>query len=532
MSSVSGGSYVSAWMLAHLGSNQAASCADLFDKKDLEGCGYDEYGYMVRTEKLEDVLNNDKDFVRHLRAHRSFIKEEGWWDGLSLAGAYLARLPFYYLFDLGLHIKDFHDIGNEVHITNLYKDRIEQTFQRGKKETTLADVNKDANEEDLKKSQYRSPPYLIVNGNLVNRGESQGSGKSGRLHRDNFNFEFTRHYTGSDGLGYVETPGFGLPVKRVERDDEGRPTKVVVQAPSAHPSFRFSYAVEASGAAVDIDSVVNEFIHEVTIRNALQILLLPFNMNFEYQTWNFARGAGEEFPEALFDYLRMMTYQRIPNFVRTDARWIEITDGSFFDNLGVLSLLRRGVRHVAVGDSTWDPKWKYNYLKFLKKETEEFQIKWCTPLPDPGDIVWQKDFWVQRPDGLFAVIHYIKPYACNPDLTGMPCDEDLHVPMTVPGEPNRKPTPSLNPGPKLNGVPAHLAKIQGKVNKDHNLMVTKVAKFAVSEDADDFPQTSTAIQAFGWEQFEAYRLLGYLMGKTYLANINFDQEPVFPGTCV
>ena len=42
----------------------------------------------------------------------------------------------------------------------------------------------------------------------------------------------------------------------------------------------------------------------------------------------------------------------------TKTRWIEITDGSFHDNLGLQSLLRRQVSRVIVGDAALDNTWQ------------------------------------------------------------------------------------------------------------------------------------------------------------------------------
>jgi hypothetical protein len=64
------------------------------------------------------------------------------------------------------------------------------------------------------------PPYLIININLVNRGRLRAfEGETDRLYLDNYNFEFTRDYTGSDSLGYIQSAGFGLPVVGAQTED-------------------------------------------------------------------------------------------------------------------------------------------------------------------------------------------------------------------------------------------------------------------------------------------------------------------------
>lgn len=60
----------------------------------------------------------------------------------------------------------------------------------------------------------------------------------------------------------------------------------------------------------------------------------------------------------------MTTVQRL--WPDTKSRWIEITDGAFFDNLGAYSLLRRQVSHIVVGDATLDKTWQYDYVYKLQ----------------------------------------------------------------------------------------------------------------------------------------------------------------------
>src|SRR5512146_702920 len=63
-----------------------------------------------------------------------------------------------------------------------------------------------------------------------------------------------------------------------------------------------------------------------------------------------------------------VTIQRI--WPDTKSRWIEITDGSFYDNLAAQTLLRRQVAHLIVGDATLDTTWQYDYLYNLQKRAK------------------------------------------------------------------------------------------------------------------------------------------------------------------
>ena len=99
LSTVSGGSYIAGWMLAHLGTPQD-----------------DAYGNLVQTHDPGELLDPHGDFVTHLRHRSGFIKEGGFWEGPKLFWSYLWRLIPYYVWDLALHIKTPPDIGNELHL--------------------------------------------------------------------------------------------------------------------------------------------------------------------------------------------------------------------------------------------------------------------------------------------------------------------------------------------------------------------------------------------------------------------------------
>lgn len=100
----------------------------------------------------------------------------------------------------------------------------------------------------------------------------------------------------------------------------------------------------------------------------------------------------------------------------TKSRWIEITDGSFYDNLGLQSLLRRQVSRVIVGDATLDNTWQFDYLQNLQESIKgNFAegAEWCGEILEKSEIVWYRRFWVKRPDGTPMVTHDLKPYAYN-----------------------------------------------------------------------------------------------------------------------
>jgi len=530
LSTVSGGSYIAGWMLAHLG-------------RELE----DDYGNLVQTPDQAKLLDAHGDFVTHLRHHAGFIKEGGFWEGPKLIWGYLWRLIPYYVWDLGLHIKTPPEIGNELHLFTPYRDRIEMTYLRGKQETPLVRLNR----KDV------DAPYLIINGNLVNRGRPRAyPNEVDRPYRDNYNFEFTRDYTGSDGLGYVQSAGFGLPVVEVQTEDEKPawvdPRKVVVEdltegtchktrAERVRPNacVRLSHAMTASGAGLDLDSLVEEWYRDDIARLLMSVVTAPFNLNNEYQTWNYARRYNTTLG-TIWDYFLMVTIQRI--WPDTKSRWIEITDGSFYDNLAVQSLLRRQVVHVIVGDATLDTTWQYDYLHNLQGRIKGFfgpEVKWCGEIPPPNEIVWYRKFWVKRPDGRPSVIHYLKPYAYNPRLFKK--NPSLAAPgkIFIGADPEGGRTVAAQPPASHPLTPTHLDAdsllplITGdRATAQAQLALKKVTKFVISPKGEEFPQTNTLFQWYELEEFEAYRHLGYLMGWAYLSKLEFNEAELIPtGEC-
>ncbi|MET0286481.1 MAG: alkaline phosphatase D family protein [Polyangiales bacterium] len=49
----------------------------------------------------------------------------------------------------------------------------------------------------------------------------------------------------------------------------------------------------------------------------------------------------------------------------THARFVNVSDGGFIDNLGVYELLRRRCQRVVAIDATWDPRYEFEYLRNL-----------------------------------------------------------------------------------------------------------------------------------------------------------------------
>jgi hypothetical protein len=146
--------------------------------------------------------------------------------------------------------------------------------------------------------------YLIINGNLVNRGRPRAfQTETNRPSRDTYNFEFARDDTGSDGLAYIQSADFGLPVVEAQTEDGQpawfNPRKVVVEdltEDTCHKSeaerirpeacVQLSRAMTAFGAGPDLDSLVEEWYRDDIAQVLLRFVTAPFNIN----TTSFKRG--------------------------------------------------------------------------------------------------------------------------------------------------------------------------------------------------------------------------------------------------
>ncbi|MBI3357516.1 MAG: hypothetical protein HY038_12245, partial [Nitrospirae bacterium] len=333
-------------------------------------------------------------------------------------------------------------------------------------------------------------------------------------------------------------PAWFNPRKVVVEDlTEGTCHKVRAERIRADACVRLSQAMTSSGAGLDLDSLLEEWYHDDIARLLLRFATAPLNLNNEFQTWNYARRYNTTLG-TIWDYFLMVTIQRI--WPDTKSRWIEITDGSFYDNLGVQTLLRRQVRHVIVGDATLDTTWQYDYLHHLQKRIKAYfgeGVEWCGEIPQEHEIVWYRRFWVNRPDGTPTVIHYVKPYAYNATLFRK--NPALATPgeIFVSADPESGRSLATHPltSPPVN--PSHLdanwllPKISDQEARTKaQFALKKVTKFVESPKGKEFPQTSTIFQWYELEEFEAYRQLGYLMGWAYLANVNFSEGELKPST--
>ena len=397
-SAVSGGGYLAGWDQAHLGADA--------------GFERDEYAYEVNDRDPSDVLRNHNDHVEHLRTHSGFLNQGGWFEGLTMFKDWAWRWPFHVVLDDVLHYRGRY---NFQHIIDIYRSRIEGTYFRGEPpsdagvrsipEMRLVDVNAPGREG--------SSAYLILNGNLTNQGESRVgvSYPNATDAGERWNFEFTRDFTGSDATGYVRSAAFGLQVDKVIEKD-GVPVRAVVDLDGADSSdFRLSQAVAASGAAFD-SIAAGSLINTPVVTELAQLVGSGvLNLNLGLDAPNFAREYDGKWA-TVYDYFRMTTWQRVPRWTGPDARWLQITDGGHYENLGALALLRRGTRCIVAIDASADLDRRFGDLRLLRRRAEEeLGLKWVTPLPDDGRKPLARFVLENKSHEAQSVILYVKASA-------------------------------------------------------------------------------------------------------------------------
>ena len=466
MSASSGGGYTASWVQAHLGADQHNFYRDADH-------------YEVGASDFDTLTNSRHDHVEHLRTHAGFLNRGGWFEGFKLIGSYVIRLPCSLVLDIALHVKTETRLNNWCHPITIYKKRIESLYFRGdppssqksppKRDTKLHEINTN--------SSY-STPYLVLTGSLANGGKP----RSGEMKPSQpYNFEFTRHYTGSDGLGYVQTPGLDRPVAKVHLTDQV-PTGVTVYT-SADP-FPLSAASAASGAALDPDGWAPAFFRSPWVHATAAFLLAPLNLNLGYEAPNFARGYDGW--SSIIDYFHMVTWQRLSPLVFTDARWIKILDGGHYDNLGILALARRGVSCIVAVDASADPNLKFGDLRQLAQRLESIGLKLKEQVPT-GTQAREASyaFTIVRKEEPSTVVSRVLYLKSNAD------DSADHLQAT--GDVTVQKIQAFRDRPKDYG-------------------------------RGPYPHTTTLLQWYDWERFEAYRLLGYQMAKTYLVDPKADLD--------
>jgi hypothetical protein len=165
------------------------------------------------------------------------------------------------------------------------------------------------------------------------------------------------------------------------------------------------------------------------------------------------------------------------------SRWIELTDGGHFENLGLYEMVLRRVKWIIVVDAGADPKFQF---EDLGNAVRKIQIDLGVPIDFEGkpDMVEAGDLKMVK--GMDLNNRY-----CAVARIGYHCVD------TVPA------------GMPLDHFDGYLVYIKASLTGREPVDVIQYAK-----THKDFPHESTANQFFNEPQFESYRKLGSFILKT------------------
>ena len=340
---------------------------------------------------------------------------------------------------------------NEISLHNYYRDCLSRAYLMHYD----PDQQKISHRDNLKFSKLNpaKSPYHIVNTTL-NLSKTMPTESGAGDFRTGESFYFTKNWCGSAKTEYVKT-------KRYETVD---------------PHIDVGTAMAISGAAANIG---------MAHKNIFFLRLLMGLLNIRLGYWALH-------PTEALKGMSNLILRQFPGSVQAFresfgaysllSRYINLSDGGHFDNIGVYELLRRRCQFIIVGDAEADTSMKFEAISYIMRLARidfgiEIKIDLSDIKPDPVTGSSRSHCAVGRieyPEGDFGYLLYFKA-----SLTG---DE-----------------------------PEHLNEYKVK--------------------HPQYPHQTTADQWFDEQQFEAYRELGYHVGKQALApletTIDLDTEEQF-----
>ena len=329
---------------------------------------------------------------------------------------------------------------NQISMHRYYRNRlVEAFFQKIKSDKKYFGENEqNENYRELEFNQIKvdktGAPYPIINTNIVTIG-SEDSKYANRL---GDSFSFTPKYYGSKSTGWETT-----------KDTE-------------YKIGTLGTAMAVSGAAVDPN--IGE-----TKSWPLRILMGLLNARLGYwmispryakesQNWGWLKKKRRK------SWLRLI-YNEMLGFPNETWRYIRLSDGGHFENLGLYELVRRKCKVIIVSDAGADPDWLFSDLsRAIQRIRVDFdadiEMDLTNVKPDKHTRISWRPYVkgeIQYADGSKGALIFIKT-----TLFGHGLPED----------------------------------VWGYARKN-----------------DKFPDEPTTNQFFTEDQFEAYRILGYHAGK-------------------
>jgi glycerophosphoryl diester phosphodiesterase len=377
---------------------------------------------------------------------------------------------------------------NEFSIHHFYKNRLVRCYlgashvNRKADWFTGFDPNDDQplrefdhakNEEDHK-SKYAGP-YPIINCalNLI-AGQDLAWQE-----RKATSFVFTPKYCGYDvdravlNKSHLSSDGY-VPTKAFYHDDEG-------------PLFGMAMAISGAAANPNMGRASSP---------ALSFLMTVFNVRLGWWIGNPRHRAGASMPGPRFG----LTYTALELFGGTNdnRKYVNLSDGGHFDNLGVYELIRRNCRYIMVCDAGQDPK-------FICEDLGDLVRRCRTDFGVEIDIAVDRirqlsTAGLSQTHCVVGVIHYL--HLPRRDKNDRLIGED-GGPLRFGCRPDHEKGYLIYLKPSMTGdEPQDVLEYQRRI--------------------PEFPHQSTADQWFGESQFESYRKLGVHIAQDTFARYQED----------
>jgi hypothetical protein len=294
---------------------------------------------------------------------------------------------------------------------------------------------------EIYEAQNTTGPYHIINATLNQSKSLPHQRQEEGVFRSGESFIFSKYWCGSERTGYADTARYQ------EKDDH----------------LNLGTAMAISGAAANIGMGRNNL-------PGIRLLLGLLNVRLGYWALNPKRveeagltleGDSPGGVTAIREWLGM--YAR-------ENRFINLSDGGHFDNLGIYEMLRRRCKYIIVADAEADPSMKFQGLAaIIRLAWIDFAIRIEI---DVSDLRPDRTTHFSKKHCAVGTIRYPKLYESGQEEIGylVYCKSSL-----------------------TGTEPQHIHSYRLKNST--------------------FPHQTTADQWYDEEQFEVYRELGYTVGR-------------------
>lgn len=404
--------------------------------------------------------------------------------GLAILAYYVSRLIYVKSDTAFLHYENMEYLGllilfsilyarftdlNMVGPHRVYRNRLMEVFLPDKqaieknqwKKAALADeadLSAMCWQDKNRKDTIRKP-YHILNTNLIlcNSEQVKYRGRAGD------NFILSPLYCGSDATGWLETPGF----KCHQNSELSLATAMAVSGAALNPN------AGVSGEGITRNKILSLLLSALNLRLGLWTVnpkVIREKKNVSYGNPHYFKPgfSGEIFRGGFTEY----------------KKWLMLSDGGHFENLGLYELIRRRADVILVSDGGADPGFNFDDLgNAIEKVRVDFGVKIRFREENEeegslGGILFQEgksgfDNKYQVASRAYAIADVYYPEREKPGIL-------FYLKLSM-----------------IPGLPADVYTYKGV--------------------HPEFPHQSTGDQFFNEKQFEAYRELGYAAANQLFA---------------